>query len=226
MAVPKREIVADFSHRESNTSIVSISKPLRRKTPLQVPAPKPTSSPQSTSPFVRKCLHIIGGIEPHAARAVDAPSGYGRHASLLAEHGYDVIAMDTDEWALRYIHEVRLSENDKIACVVADCSADIPLAPDTIFIAVVVHFISPALLQVLSRVIRTGGYLIYETYGGNGDNYVMLPRPGEIAAELHARFELIYYKEKEVGPKKEAATVKCLAKRVAVPLPNLYTTCR
>lgn len=101
-----------------------------------------------------------------------------------------------------------------MTCVVADCHADIPLSTDTIFIAVVVHFISSALLKALARVMRTGGYLIYETYGGHGENYLTLPRRGHIAAALRASFELLYYRENRVGPQKEAATVKCLAKRV------------
>jgi len=105
-------------------------------------------------------------------------------------------------------------------CVVVDCLTDIPLATDTIFIAVVVHFISSALLHALSRLLHTGGYLVYETYGSNGGNYLTLPYPGQIAAELHPSFELIYYQEKPVGPKKDAVTVKCLAKRVTAPLDN------
>ncbi len=185
---------------------------------MQSPAPKPRPGTQPTSPFVGKCLRSIRGMGPDAALAVDVPSGYGRHSCLLVEHGYDVIAIDADERALRHIHEGTSLGNNKLTCIVADCRADIPLATDTIFIAVVVHFISSALLQALSRIIRTGGYLIYETYGGNGDNYVTLPRPGQIAAALHPSFELLLYKEKAVGPKRNAATVKCLAKRVAVPL--------
>ena len=183
---------------------------------LQMPPP----GTQSTSPFVRKCLRIIGGAGPDAALTIDVPSGYGRHSYLLVEHGYDVIAIDADENALRHIREGAPWGNHGITCIVADCLTDIPLATDTIFIAVVVHFISSALLQALSCLLRIGGYLVYETYGGNGGNYLTLPRPGQIAAALHPSFELIYYQEKPVGPKKDAVTVKCLAKRVTAPLDN------
>jgi SAM-dependent methyltransferase len=189
-------------------------------TPMQIPAPKPRPGTQSTSPFVRKCLRRIGSAGPDAALAVDVPSGYGRHSYLLVEYGYDVIVIDADERALRHIHEETSLGNNKLTCIVADCRTDIPLATDTMFIAVVVHFILSALLQALSRLLRTGGYLVYETYGGNGGNYLTLPSPGQIAAELHPSFELIYYQEKPVGPKKDAVTVKCLAKRVTAPLDN------
>ena len=179
--------------------------------------PKPRSGTQSTSPFVRKCLRRIEGAGPDATLAVDVPSGYGRHSYLLVEHGYNVIAIDADESALKHLRAGAPLENLRITCAVVDCLTDIPLATDTLFLAVVVHFISSALLQALSRLLRTGGYLVYETYGGNGGNYLTLPRPGQIAAELHPSFELIYYQEKPVGPKKDAVTVKCLAKRVTAP---------
>jgi SAM-dependent methyltransferase len=189
-------------------------------TPTLIPAPKPRPGTQSTSPFVRKCLRRIEGARPEAALAIDVPSGHGRHSYLLVEHGFDVIAIDADESALRYVCEGAPGGNLRIMCVVADCLIDIPLATDTIFIAVVVHFISSALLHTLSRLLRTGGYLVYETYGGNGGNYLALPHPGQIAAELHPSFELIYYQEKPVGPRKDTVTVKCLAKRVTAPLDN------
>ena len=72
-------------------------------TPMQIPAPKPRSGTQSTSPFVRKCLRRIEGAGPDATLAVDVPSGYGRHSYLLVEHGYDVIAIDADESALKHL---------------------------------------------------------------------------------------------------------------------------
>jgi SAM-dependent methyltransferase len=192
-------------------------------TPIQSPAPKPRPGAQSASPFVRKCLRSIGSLErtgPNSTLAIDVPSGYGRHAYLLIEQGYDVIAIDADESTLKHARLGVPSGNHSITCIVADCLTDVPLAPDTMCLAVVVHFISSTLLQALSRLLRTGGYLVYETYGGNGGNYLTLPYPGQIAAALYPYFELISYQEKPVGPSKQAVTVKCLARRVTVPLDN------
>ena len=45
-----------------------------------------------------------------------------------------------------------------------------------------------------------GGYLLCETYGGQGENYLQLPRPGEWKASLESWLDIETYEENLVGP--------------------------
>ncbi len=150
------------------------------------------------------------------------PSGYGRHSLIFAEHGYHVIAIDLDEGALDAIQQstASVNSNRQITCILANSDFNLPLAPETISVAIVVHFVSPCLVESLSHIIQPGGYLIYQTYGANGQNWLTLPRPGQLAAALYAKFQLVYYKETRVGPEKAAVTVRCLARRKGRDLSN------
>ena len=121
--------------------------------------------------------------------------------------------MDIDECALR--GALRATKpSSRIHFVVADFDVGLPILERSISLAIVVHVVSPGLLSMVCGTMVIGGYLIYETYGGNGGNYLALPRPGQIAAELRANFDFVYYKETLAGPANEAVTVRCLARRL------------
>ncbi len=180
--------------------------------PMQLRAPRPRAGVQATSPFVRRCLGEIGRGAPNFGVAVDVPCGYGRHSLLLASNGYDVVSIDIDERVLKETKSV-MQQPGRIHFVIADFDVGLPIRRESIAVAAVVHVVSQKILRIISDVMARGGYLIYETYGGIGQNYLTLPRPGQFAAELCLDYDLVYYKETIVGPRREAATVKCLACR-------------
>src|SRR5207245_1342422 len=75
-----------------------------------------------------------------------------------------------------------------------------------------VHYLLPALLNCFASSLKVGGYLFLETIGGQGGNYLALPKPGFVKAVLADAFELRYFKEKRVGPaNNSAAATKLVA---------------
>ena len=78
---------------------------------------------------------------------------------------------------------------------------------------VVVHFFLPNLILNLKDYVCEGGLIIFESYGGNGDNWLSLPRVNEIRGQLLSQFDIEYYKETLVGPTKENVSLKMVARR-------------
>jgi len=64
-----------------------------------------------------------------------------------------------------------------------------------------VHFLLPALLPHFASSLSRGGYLLLETVPGCGNNYLQLPKEGELHSLLKGAFEFEYYKERKIGPK-------------------------
>ncbi|MGZ5044130.1 MAG: hypothetical protein ACXV8P_04995 [Methylobacter sp.] len=65
----------------------------------------------------------------------------------------------------------------------------------------IVHYVNKGLLARIVRLISPGGFLIYETYGGQGENWRFLPGLGELENELASEFSIIKRKETYAGPK-------------------------
>jgi hypothetical protein len=63
-----------------------------------------------------------------------------------------------------------------------------------------VHFVMPQLFKYFQYSLMPGGYLFCETFGGQGENYLQLPKPGEWRALLESWLDIKRYEEKIVGP--------------------------
>jgi hypothetical protein len=79
-----------------------------------------------------------------------------------------------------------------------------------------VHFTLPALFPFFANSLIPNGYLLLETIPGCGDNFMELPKKGELKTALETHFEFEMYGEKPVGPaERNAVTVKLVARRRA-----------
>ena len=77
---------------------------------------------------------------------------------------------------------------------------------------VCVHWQFEQLLGEFMASLRHRGYLLLETFGGHGANYLSLPRAGTVPRMLEAEFDLRYCQERRVGPVgADAVAVKALA---------------
>lgn len=95
-----------------------------------------------------------------------------------------------------------------------DATQELPFKDGSLGVAVVVHFTCPGLISKLTKLLVPGGYLIYETFGGQGENWRSLPMKGEIASELESSINVIKYKERYVGPiQYQRVSIKLFAKR-------------
>ena len=151
-------------------------------------------------------------LEP-PARILDLASGGGRHARWLASNGHDVTALDIDAPRLTQWPKAPI-DHGRICTLVADANRDLPFRRESFDAVVVVHFVSPALIERISRVLRPHGYLVFETFGGQGENWRTLPAEGAIREALGLDFEVLDYRERRVGPAETRSVgVKFFARR-------------
>jgi SAM-dependent methyltransferase len=96
-------------------------------------------------------------------RALDIGAGEGRHALLLADHGWDVTALDVSPIALSRLRGRARSRALDIPCITGSWRYDLPPAGE--FDLVVLGFLHPRpderdrLFRVVRRALRPGGYV-------------------------------------------------------------------
>ncbi len=135
---------------------------------------------EAPSPFVARALAEIG--PPTAAnRALDLACGRGRHALLLAEHGYRVDAVDYSHSALVTTQIAARTRGLPITCIAADVTTW-PLPVARYALVVVVSFLERELFAPLRRAVAPGGALLYETFRRDDDPSRNAMRPDFLLA--------------------------------------------
>ena len=166
------------------------------------------------SRYVSNC---IAKIRLSAGAAVlDLACGSGRHAALVASTGCHVTAADIDPKRLTDVGQIPASfrGDGTINTVRADGSGTLPFRDEGFDLVMIVHFVPPGIIANVTPLLRRGGHLLLETYGGHGENWRMLPEAGKLRRELKTEFDVLDYRERLVGPTKhEAASVRFLARR-------------
>lgn len=148
---------------------------------------------------------------------LDAPCGFGRNSLFLARRGFRVVGADIDaeraDFVKRYAE--RTSHGAKnLGLVVCDLHSEfLPFEPGTFGSVVIVHFI-PSHWNNYLALLCSGGFLVFETMGGHGENYLELPVRGEIRSLLEPTFTILVHREQPVGPPEgNAVTVRLLAQK-------------
>lgn len=128
------------------------------------------------------------------------------------------MCLDNDPAALRYIQaEAQLPANPSIAGLLTAIKLDLhpdswPYEPDTVGAIVSVDFAFHQFLNSFVATLKSGGYLLLESIGGHGGNYLSLPEPGFVKAVLAESVDFRYFEERRVGPSNNRrATTKLLA---------------
>ena len=161
------------------------------------------TQPPSVSPYLKRALDTLcltDGI------VLDIPSGTGRHSVELKARGMHVVAADLDMTVLKH----SLLTPSTISRVLLDANRTLPFKDGTFDLAIIVHPMSSALMNTVPRVVRKGGYIIFETFSAHGGNWLALPHPGEIASIVADTVTQIDYHEKSVRNHPDAVTVKAL----------------
>jgi SAM-dependent methyltransferase len=164
------------------------------------------------SRFVAQCASLLAPVFP----ALDAPCGYGRNGLFLARRGFKVLCADHDLGRLTFLAKACRRDGIK-GLTLAACNLDehsgLPFRSRMFGAVLLVHFI-PKNWSNFFDLLHPGGCLLIETMGGQGGNYLQLPKAGEITARLGNSFTLEIYREKQVGPgTANAVTVRALARK-------------
>jgi SAM-dependent methyltransferase len=156
---------------------------------------------------------VLSALTLHEGSAVlHAGCGYGRNSALLSKYNLNVVAADfshksfSNSWYL---------DHKNINPIVLDCRKPLPFKSNSFSAAIIIHFYNKYLIENLIDIIKPSGFLIYESIGGNGENWRELGVSGEVKKILEKTFIIKHYTERLVGPDKKYATVKLVAQKMS-----------
>jgi SAM-dependent methyltransferase len=155
------------------------------------------------------------GLVPARGKVLDLAAGGGRHTRYFKDLGYEVTALDRDVSGLQDLSV------EVIATDLEDGSPW-PLGARQFDGIVVTNYLHRPLFPHLATAIKSGGVLIYETFGignerfGRPSNPNFLLRPGELLefAAAHG-LQVVAYACGEVAEPKRAITQRMVARRLA-----------
>ena len=151
---------------------------------------------------------------PSPRRALDVAMGRGRHALVVAEHGFRVFGVDVKLDAVRDAVARARTQGLVVRGWCADLT-EFPLARKRFELVVVTRYLQRDLFPSLSDALTPGGVMLFETFteaqrgrGRGPTSPDHLLAPGELRARFDA-FEVLFYEE-VVEPE---AVARIVAKR-------------
>jgi SAM-dependent methyltransferase len=150
---------------------------------------------------------------PLGSRILDMPCGSGRHARWLASLGYAVVGVDLDARILANAKKQSFAFQQSIQWLLADIEQPLPFMHGSFDLALVVHYVSDAVLERARNALRPGGYLVFETFDARGENWRALPLAQSMSTALARGFETLVFRERIVGPGANRAVVRAVARR-------------
>jgi rhodanese-related sulfurtransferase len=140
---------------------------------------------------------------PRRGKALDVACGSGRHALLLSAAGLSVRAVDRDPEAVGELKASARRLGFRVETEVKDLeSGAVDLGDETYEVVLVVNYLHRPLFPVLTRALRRGGWLLYETFitaqaeKGKPTRAEYLLEPGELPS-LVAPLEVVRQREGE-----------------------------
>lgn len=173
----------------------------------QGPAPSRDEGPTPShhqgpapSPWVERFVPAASttGAGDAAPAALDVACGAGRHARLLRQRGYRVVAVDRDVSGV-----ADLAGDPAVELVEADLEdgGPFPLAGRRFAVIVVANYLHRPLLGPLVDAVAAGGRLLYETFSvdqpayGRPTNPEWLLAHGELLEVVGGRLRVIAYED-------------------------------
>jgi len=151
---------------------------------------------KKANPFLKRHLFTL-----RKGKALDLAAGEGRNAVLLAQHGFDVDAVDISEMGLRKAQKLAKETGVKIHTLLADLDT-FQIQREQYDLIINFYFLNRSLLPKIKRGLKKGGMVIFETYllehrklrtGGPKDSRYFL-RPNELL-RLFKEFRILFYRE-------------------------------
>jgi SAM-dependent methyltransferase len=162
-------------------------------------------------------VQFAGGLTP--GRALDLAAGAGRNALYLAEHGWDVTAVDGSPVAIDLLLGRARERNllmDAIDAKVADLEAgEFEVPPQSFNLVLSCYFLQRSLIPVMKSALTPGGLLIMIVHVTDADQPQGTPTrayPGELGSFFEG-WRILHYREGEPG---ESAHRHAVAELVAL----------
>ena len=162
-------------------------------------------------------LTSLESLLPKRGKALDLACGAGRNSVWLAERGLEVVGIDLSGEALRQARELASQRGCQVTWLCENVET-YPLGSKLYDAIVCFYFRSPTLYPRISKALRPGGWLVYETYtleqlqlstGPRNPDHLL--RPGELL-EAFRDLEVVYYRETQA----ERAVASLVARKSAV----------
>lgn len=175
--------------------------------------PKPKHNPPTGSETTLFVSRSISEIEDRiTGPAIDLACGYGRNALFLANLGLSVYCLDIDAACLSAVTRLDPERGSLHPLRVNLHGSEWQLPLSEFGIAICVHYFDSSLIERVTRLLRPGGFLLIETVGNHGRNYLELPESGLIRSQMESNYSMISYHERPAGPAGlNRVTVKVLA---------------
>jgi len=163
------------------------------------------------NPFLRKHIRLLP-----RGKALDVATGEGKNAVFLAQHGFDVEAVDISKEGLGKARKLAKGKDVKIKTVLADLD-HYPIEKERYDLITDFYFLARRLIPRIKRGLKKGGRVVFETYltehlnicqeGPRNPKYLL--KPNELLT-LFKGFRILFYREgifREGGKKKAVASL-------------------
>jgi tellurite methyltransferase len=130
------------------------------------------------SPLLAEAIHGVA-----AGRALDLACGTGRHALLLAERGWEVVAVDGSAVGLGLLEAEAARRGLTVRAVVAELEGETPgfvPEPDGYELVCDFFFLARERFPALRAAVRPGGRFVAAIHVAADHRFLL--RPGELAA--------------------------------------------
>ena len=150
------------------------------------------------SPLLRAAIKTL-----KPGRVLDIASGVGRHAIFLAEHGWQVTAVDSSRVGIEILRQNAREAGVAVEARVADLeSGEFHIEPGTYDLICVFYYLQRDLFSPIRAGVKPGGAVVAAIHLNDGKpdakpaNPAFLLEPGELK-QLLAGWEITYYREGE-----------------------------
>jgi len=166
---------------------------------------------QGASTILKKHIRLFT-----RGKALDLAAGEGRNSIFLAEHGFDVEAVDISRTALNRAKRSALSRGVRMKTVAADLDTyAIPREEYDLILAF--YFLDRRLISKIKRGLKKDGMVVFETHttdqrdmtAGGPSKTKYLLKPNELL-RLFQGFHILFYREgifREEGKRRAIASL-------------------
>jgi len=165
------------------------------------------------NPFLKKHIHLLP-----RGRALDIATGEGRNAVFLAQHGFEVDAVDISEKGLRKAQKLAREKGAMVNTFAVDL-ARFQIEKERYELIANFYFLKRRLIPRIKKGLKKGGRVIFETYildhrelgtGGPKQAKYFL-KPNELL-RFFKNFRILFYRE---GIFREGGKMKAVASLIA-----------